>query len=706
VACRLARIVFAVASLLLILAAQGPAPVWAQLRQAPPLATELELDECRKRFQADPEVADHALDYARALAGRNRIQSRRQAVEVLKTGLKHNPESLDLRVALADLYYRQGFLTLARQQLRKTLDCGPDTGPVYSRLGRLAFRDWLKFQRRDALIVAHSLWEQSTQKNPEDYESWLGLGILALIDREAERAEEAARRCLAIYSSRPIGDEEQLGLFPRGTEGATPDRAGAGPDPRGEALLMLGAAVYEQGKVEQADSAFTAALRYLDPVVRAHLLDISPMATHQDTLRLGRLRGDSAAQQEFLRQFWRASDPDLTTPINEVWLEFLSRGTYAYFLYFDQRRRRWDERGELLVRYGMPKSTRYNPVTMGPRPITTNTLVWSYPSLGMNIFLEDRFLQESYDLPWSLWWDVDPRPLQEAIDMGIRQGRISLAGRGVFRARRPGTQQLPGELRPAFFRRVRRFDPSTGVSRGTQVSRLELYLSVEDMGAARGLQAEAVVFDSTWKELGRTQSVGAAWCGAEEDRVVQFNFDLPAGKYYVGVSAKDEEAGAEVSWRLPIHVSPPLAGKLELSDLELACEFIPDTTGGPFDKSLYAILPTARNEIASGRPLGVYFEIYGLIPDETGYSKLSIEYTVSSAEPDERPFFLKLFNPGNGDPRVQAVHTEQTPGRARFQYVSTELDDPEPGPYTLEIKVTDENSHQVAMKTIDFTVVP
>jgi GWxTD domain-containing protein len=691
--------------ILVILAAQGTGPAWSQLPQAPPRATEPELQERRLRFEAAPENEEFVLEYARALAGQDAIQPRRRAAIVLREGIKHNPESLDLRVALADLYYRQGFLTLARQQLRKALELAPDSGPAYARLGRIAFHDWLKFQRKDALLVAASLWEQSTAKNPDDFESWLGLGILALLEGNAESAEKAARQCLSIQQGRPVATIAQLGLFPRGGEGATPDRAFADPDPRGEAWLLLGAAAYELGKVELADSAFVRGLRYVSPAVRAHLLDITPMATHQDTLRFGELRGNSAAQEEFLRQFWRASDPDLTTSLNEVWLEFLSRATQAYFLYFDQRRERWDERGELLVRYGMPNASRYNPITLGPRPMTTNTLVWSYPLLGMNIFLEDRFLNESYDLPISLWFDVDPRPLEEAIDLGIKRGRISLAGRGVFRARRPGTMQLPAELRPAFFRRVRRFDPSAGVALGDQVGRLELYLSVEDLGANEGLHAEAVVFDSTWKELGRLQSVGASWCGAEENRVVQFNFDLPEGKYYVGVSAKDREANAEVSWRMPFQVTDPLPGKLELSDLELACEFIPDTLGGPFDKSLYAILPSPRHEIAREQPLGVYFEIYGLVPDESGFSTLSIEYTVSSAEPDKRPFFMKLFNPGNGDPRVQAVHTDETPGRARFQYVSTDLENPEPGPYRLEIKVTDENTNQVAVKMIDFTVV-
>jgi hypothetical protein len=354
----------------------------------------------------------------------------------------------------------------------------------------------------------------------------------------------------------------------------------------------------------------------------------------------------------------------------------------------------------------MPMATQYNPVTLGPRPMTTNRLVWSYPQLGMNVFLEDRYLNESYDLPISMFWDVEPRPLPEALERGLEGGRFSLAGRGVFSARRPGTELLHGELRPGLFRRVKGFDPASGVSRSDRVGRLELYLAVEDLGASEGLRSEAVVFDSTWREVGRFRSVGASWCASERDRVVQFNFDLPEGRYYLGVSARDEQGRAEAAWRMPIEISEPFPGKLEMSDLELACEFIPDTLGGPFDKSLYAILPSPRHEVARERPLGVYFEIYGLVPDESGYSKLSIEYTIRSAEPDKRPFFLKIFNPGNDHPRVHAIHTEETPGRSRFQYVSTDLENPEPGPYRLEIKVTDQNSNQVAAKSVDFTIVP
>jgi GWxTD domain-containing protein len=430
------------------------------------------------------------------------------------------------------------------------------------------------------------------------------------------------------------------------------------------------------------------------------------VALNSDTTAFGRLRGDSEAQADFLRQFWRSKDPDLTSAANEVQLEYLSRGAYAYFLYFDQRKQRWDERGAILVRYGMPDGTAYNPPSLGYRSMTTNRLVWTYLSLGMIIDLEDRFLNEVYDLPISLHYDMDPRPVPEMLMAGVEYGDITLAGKGVFRARRPGTVRLAGVVQPAMFRRTRQFDPFTGVSRSQQVGRVELYLGLDEVGADDEIEAEAVVFDEDWRELGRMKTDQVSWCTADWGRIYQFNFELPEGNYTIGVTARNDSIRAEASWKIPITVTAPLAGHLEISDIELACEFVPDTLGSPFDKTLYAILPSPRYQVERDRPLGIYFEIYGLVPDETGYSLVSVEYTIESVEQDRRPFFLKLFNPQSGEPLVQVSRTDETPGRVRFQYVSTELDNPEPGPYRLDIKVTDERSGQIAIKSIDFSVTP
>ena len=691
---------------LLAWVAIGESPSHAQLKMSPPRATGQELEQLAEQFKQDPTNTEICLAYARALAEMESITGRRRAVRVLREGLRHHPDSVDLRIALGDLYFRQGFYTLSRQQLEKALEYSPNTGPAYARLGRMAFRDWLKYQRSDALRVAGSLWEHSTNKNPDDAESWLGIGILALLQKNYPRAEECARTCLDVAQRLGQPTREQLGLFTSGSPSALPDRATRPPDIRGEAWLMLGAAAYEQGKMELSQNSFHEAFRYLPPRVRSHILDIGPMATHLDTVILGTLRNDSGKQMEFLRQYWRARDPDLTTQYNEVQLEFFSRGAMAYFLYYNQRREAWDERGQIVKRYGMPGSSVYNPPTMFAVPMSTNRLVWTYPMLGMNVYLEDRFLNEFYDLPISLNFEVDPRPMPEIVRGLSEIGEVTVAGRGVFRAREPGTGLLPGDVRPAMFRRVRTFDPSTGVARGPQVGRLELYLTVEDSDRLGPVSAEAVVFDSDWREIGRFVQGGMSWCASEKDQVAQFNFELPAGSYMVGVSARDDSSRARSSWRIPIQVDPPLPGKLEMSDIEIACEFIPEKMGGAFDKSIYAIVPSPRNEVRRDRPLGIYYEIYGLVPEADGYSRVSVEYTVRSVDTEKRPFFLKIFNPKRGQPRVRAVRTDDTPGRARFQYVSTDLESPEPGLYELEIVVKDEESGQRVSKTIEFTVVP
>jgi len=63
-----------------------------------------------------------------------------------------------------------------------------------------------------------------------------------------------------------------------------------------------------------------------------------------------------------VRRFWRGMDPDLATRENEAQLEYWARVAHAFFLYYDERRRSWDERGEIYVRYGPPEQSDYNPV--------------------------------------------------------------------------------------------------------------------------------------------------------------------------------------------------------------------------------------------------------------------------------------------------------------------------------------------------------
>src|SRR5262249_37749635 len=153
-----------------------------------------ELDSLSARYNAAPRDVEAALYYARALAAQNTISGRSRATRVLEAALGAHPGSAELHLALADLQYRKGYLTLARRELTAALASDSSAAPAYARLGRLAFRDWLKFQRPEGLTVARHYWDEATRHDPLDTEAWLGLGILALLDNDPAGAGRDARR--------------------------------------------------------------------------------------------------------------------------------------------------------------------------------------------------------------------------------------------------------------------------------------------------------------------------------------------------------------------------------------------------------------------------------------------------------------------------------------------------------------------------------
>src|SRR5262245_26554533 len=115
------RIHLPAAVLLVALAGIRPAPAQAQVRLAPPRPTIENMDSLAAANAKNPGDLETALRYARALALENSISSRKRAGEVLQRARRDHPHSAELHLALADLYYRQGFLTLSRNELKNAI---------------------------------------------------------------------------------------------------------------------------------------------------------------------------------------------------------------------------------------------------------------------------------------------------------------------------------------------------------------------------------------------------------------------------------------------------------------------------------------------------------------------------------------------------------------------------------------------------------
>ena len=104
------------------------------------------------------------------------------------------------------------------------------------------------------------------------------------------------------------------------------------------------------------------------------------------------------------------------------------------------------------MRFGPPESVEYNPLGFNDGVIydgtityrtdfPANTLIWHYPSLGMDVTLQDRLLSERYGLPPMMLNSPDPRP-----DAGVLAMRGDLMSthdnRGVFPKLPPGAKRL------------------------------------------------------------------------------------------------------------------------------------------------------------------------------------------------------------------------------------------------------------------------
>src|SRR6185436_3763517 len=130
---------------------------------------------------------------------------------------------------------------------------------------------------------------------------------------------------------------------------------------------------------------------------------------------------------------------------------------------------------------------------------------------------------------------------------------------------------------------------------------------------------------------------------------------------------------------------------LSLSDPMVLCgrpEVITSADGEP---SVQLVANPAA-VINGTEPLGVYFEMYDLRPDEGGTSRFEYQCTVASAEKDSRLWIQRVLQPRPRIPEISAGRREEQPGNLRRQFVTVPVGELKNGRYRLDIKVRDLNA--------------
>ena len=578
-------------------------------------------------------AADSLLAHSRTLLARGGVAERMAALRELEDASKMAPGRAEIWRELAQVCAATGRQEQSRRCLAKLEKLEPDDAEAHRYLGISWKWDWLSSFEPNSYIHAVQELTAAARLDAGDLESRVALAALGIASGKLDLAARASQSAIL----------------------AAPDSP--------EAVLALACAAYRMGELARADSAFTRAIAGLPRDDAEHFQDLSPLGVET--------RASSAN--------WEGLDPDLTTPQNEVRLDFMARVGEALLLFRDATgRQRWDMRTELVVRYGLPSRVEVNsrslfmeeefaylrlkPVYYAPDPIPYpyTVQVWHYPELGIMVDLWDQSLSQNFKLP--IVYQGDPDPVPDPAMLAGRADLVSIGGgRGIYRALPPGVTPMPARGM------VARFPAADG-------ARLVAHLEAPG-GPLDSLVGSWAIETPDGRVVTRGRhELSMSSCDPTDRRVAQFTADVPPGDYRIDLAVEDRHGHRGVV-HAQEQVAPPPEG-ISLSDLVVLC----DSDLAPRTDDAVRIEPNLDQRVARER-LVVYFEANGFAADANGDSRFSYRYTVRRVEETKRK--------RSHEPVLDDTREEENVGPLRRQFLTVPVAALKPGAFEIVVEIRD-----------------
>jgi GWxTD domain-containing protein len=450
---------------------------------------------------------------------------------------------------------------------------------------------------------------------------------------------------------------------------------------------------------------------------------------------------------QFIERFWARRDPNRETPENEYRREYLER--YAFVAnHLSAGRPGWStDRGRLYLILGPPHSIQQNP--MGRHGLERPSEIWTYNNLDIPGFppsFDFEFVDFNGTGNFELVQDIDT-----SSSIWNQFGTVNNALDAVAQRR-----QVIGEV-----------DPATGMDRyrdvdGTrQVMReFDLQQRVDEVmktpeRTLPPLETE-VRARAAFGNLGVTAVGGAVWAeslgddraripiqlgvpyrdlsprddgarllydldyvivlslpdGSEVDRVedaltlaverdqaqgldavrlsIEETLEAPPGSYRVVAYIRDRNRDQIGNVELPLEV-PGKTKALALSTVFLAAEILPGSgaESRPFQFGSVRVVPAAENVFTREDTLKLYLEAYGASKGEDGRKRLRVDF-----------FVMRGGRLAVGVPAT-FLRPEADPVGITGQIPLRKC---EPGPYTIRVRVTDENDGSRSESEATFVV--
>lgn len=468
--------------------------------------------------------------------------------------------------------------------------------------------------------------------------------------------------------------------------------------------LYMGLGLHVAGREEEAGKAFDDALARMSDDDRAAIERLDQVMRRKDAADYMALGDDE--REEFNWRYWQLNDPLLLTTANERRLEHLARVAYAdlRFAAPEAGQRGWEtDRGIIYIRYGHPAEIasysasshdRMNPFATGRRSI-----IWSYGREGPVFvfrqtpgyigarFADDyEFIAENYRYVQPALYENIPS-MPQLVPLPVQIAR--------FRGETPDEVAL--EIHAAL--------PLVDLAEGLDLEKGEIETGIFLLNA----DGQEVVSRT------QTQTVTyAESAGLNEYR--SWRIALPRTERLVAaVEARDAVTWRAAVSRDTITAVPFPEDSLTISDI-LVADLITPLVETPELREELEILPNAALEYRSGDPVHIYYEVYGLEPNEEGVVVFDVSLQLHVKDLHRGGGFAALLGAVadawgfsiKGDDRLELQYSRQVElgNRDRIsEYLSLDPQEVPPGEYEIRLRIWDNVAERMAIQERSFIVI-
>ncbi len=468
-------------------------------------------------------------------------------------------------------------------------------------------------------------------------------------------------------------------------------------EPRG--YLALGLGLHALGRDDEAAGAFEYAIELLPANERTEFLAVSRLLRQDDAEVFDSLAGGDRA--EAARRFWTAYDPLYLTPSNEFWVEYLARMAYSDLRFGlpEYRTPGWrTDRGEIWVRYGEPiRQATFSPNTTDTgdfEAVGRVTTVWSYGREGpVFIFRQNPGYRRATFANDFRFYADDYRSIQPA-----RFSAPSI----------PALVPMPAQI--ARFR-----GPDGGMD-------LEVHAAVplDSLGrvaqsASATLETGLFVIDPGGAEIRRLVESEDVRFGDGGALPMSWRTTVPQGQpYIVSAEARDPLSWAAGAHRARIDARSFPSGEPSVSDI-LVGHSLAALVESPRTRADFYIEAEPTLTFGPAESIGLYFELYNLLPDLDQYASYDLDLALTVEEIYREGPVSRLLGAladrwgltEEGQEAVRLSFNKEDRVVARDlipEFFTIQLDEPPPGRYGLRLNVRDRNAGVVLTTTRTFEI--